>query len=82
MRIEKLVGNRERIGLWPVPDEIIASFGQVRLIRKLDGRHELKDGTLIERDGAREWCREYVRFVKFDDDSNPSTHFHAVEGRR
>jgi hypothetical protein len=67
MRIEKLGGNRERMGLWPVPDEIIASFGQVRLIRKLDGRHELKGGTLIERETAKEWCREYAPFVVFGD---------------
>jgi hypothetical protein len=67
MRNQKSVRIGERDGLWLVPDEIIARFGQVRLVRKQDGRHELRGGTVMERVRARLWCLEFAPFVGFDD---------------
>ena len=56
-----------RLRFWQAPDEIIARFGQVKLVRKHDGRHELRGGTVLDRIKARLWCLEYAPFVGFDE---------------
>jgi len=50
---------------WPVPDEVIASFGSVRLIRNADGRPELIGGTAYDQITVRKWCRRFAPFVQF-----------------
>jgi len=67
MRTQKSVRIGELDRLWPVPDEIIARFGQVRLVRKREGRHELRGGTWMERVRARLWCLKFAPFVGFGD---------------
>jgi len=46
--------NSSWLGLTSV--ETIARFGAARLVRKLDGRHELIGGTPAEHSAARDWC--------------------------
>jgi hypothetical protein len=53
------------------PAEIIGHFGQVRLVRKADGRHELVGGTTEARATVRKWCGLYAPFVAFVE---PSEH--------
>ena len=36
--------------------ELIASFGDARLVKKLNGKIELLGGTETDRAEAREWC--------------------------
>lgn len=36
-------------------EELIAAFGQAQLVRKLDGKVELKGGTVEDRQKAKEW---------------------------
>ena len=45
--------------------EIIARFGAARLIRKLDGRHELIGGTPDDLIAAREWCSLFAHDLVF-----------------
>jgi hypothetical protein len=44
--------------------EVIASFGQAKLVKSLDGRYELRGGSKDDRLEAREWismfCHEVV----------------------
>jgi hypothetical protein len=53
MKITKAVSLR------PAPDEIVAKFGLVHLVRKADGRHGLTGGTPIDRAKARKWCAHH-----------------------
>ncbi len=46
-------------------EEIIARFGDARLIRHLDGQHELVGGTPDDLVAAREWCSLYARDLVF-----------------
>ena len=50
------------LGLSPV--ETIARFGAARLVRKLDGRHELIGGTAEDHAAAREWCSLFAPEIK------------------
>jgi hypothetical protein len=44
--------------------ELIASFGQARLVKYLDGKHELRGGSREDRQAVKEWismfCHEVV----------------------
>jgi hypothetical protein len=40
--------------------EIIASWGNAELVRRLDGRYELRGGTPEERQAAREWVSLFL----------------------
>jgi len=40
--------------------ELIASFGDARLVRKLHGKIELLGGTPDDRAEAREWCSLFL----------------------
>ena len=40
--------------------ELIASFGDARLVRKLSGKIELIGGTETDRAEAREWCSMFL----------------------
>jgi len=53
------------------PDEIIGHFGQVRLVRKADGKHELVGGTMEAQATVRNWCGLYAPFVVF---AEPAEH--------
>jgi hypothetical protein len=44
---------------------LIARFGPARLVRKLDGRHELIGGTADDHAAAREWCSLFAPEVVF-----------------
>jgi len=55
---------RKAVILHPAPDEIVAKFGLVHLVRKADGRHGLTGGTPIDRAKARKWCAQHTPFVK------------------
>lgn len=44
---------------------LIATFGTARLVRKLDGRHELIGGTPADLTAAREWCSMYAHDLVF-----------------
>ena len=45
--------------------ELIARFGDARLVRHLDGRHELIGGTLDDLAAAREWCSLFAHDLVF-----------------
>jgi len=45
--------------------ETIARFRAARLVRKLDGRHELIGGTPSEHSAAREWCSIFAPEIVF-----------------
>ena len=36
--------------------EVIARFGEARLVQRMDGRHELVGGTRSDHQAALEWC--------------------------
>ena len=40
--------------------ELIASFGDARLVKKLTGKIELIGGTETDRAEAREWCSMFL----------------------
>jgi hypothetical protein len=44
-------------------DEIVGHFGQVRLVRKADGKYELVGGTTGAQTMVRNWCGLYAPFV-------------------
>ena len=46
--------------------ELIAQFGPARLVRYLDGHHELIGGTEDHRATAREWCSLFAPEVVFN----------------
>jgi len=50
---------------WPVPDEVVARFGTVRLVRKADGGHDLVGGTRHDQASAKKWCSRFAPFVGF-----------------
>ncbi|HOY60800.1 MAG TPA: hypothetical protein PK640_21975 [Verrucomicrobiota bacterium] len=39
----------------PETDEVVAVFGQAKLVRRLDGKTELRGGTHQDRITAKEW---------------------------
>jgi hypothetical protein len=45
--------------------QIIAVFGVARLVKNLDGRHELVGGTADDRAAAREWCSMFAHEIVF-----------------
>ena len=54
--------------VWPVPDEVIATFGTVRLVRKADGGHDLEGGTRHDQVAVKTWCHRFTPFVGFGGD--------------
>jgi hypothetical protein len=52
----------------------IARFGPARLVRHLDGRHELIGGTAEHHAAAREWRSLFAPEVVFTSDSQSGTH--------
>jgi len=65
MKIKNLGGINRSNRVWPVPDETIATFSTMRLVRKADGRHELMGGTACDQATVRKWCRRFAPFVGF-----------------
>jgi hypothetical protein len=55
--------NSSWLGLAPL--ETIAYFGPARLVRHVDGRHELIDGTPAHHTAAREWCSMFAPEIVF-----------------
>ena len=41
-------------------EELIASFGDARLVRQLDGKMELRGGTPEDRTAAKEWISLFM----------------------
>jgi hypothetical protein len=55
-----------RANWFPVKEyELIATFGTARLVRHLDGRHELIGGTEDDLTAAREWCSLFAHDLVF-----------------
>jgi hypothetical protein len=50
--------------------ELIASWGQAQLIKYLDGRVELKDGSKDDRQAAQEWISLFWREAVLRDDQS------------
>ena len=46
-------------------DELIAQFGQARLLRNRDGRYELRGGTPDNHAEAREWASLFMHEAFF-----------------
>lgn len=44
---------------------IIARFGDAKLVKKANGRHELLGGTADDQTNAREWCSFFAPEVVF-----------------
>lgn len=51
------------------PPETVGQFGEVRLVRKSDGQHELVGGTMEKRAIVRAWCARFATFVVFAEPS-------------
>jgi hypothetical protein len=55
-----------RANWYPVKEhELIATFGDARLVCNLDGRHELIGGTSDDLTAAREWCSMFAHNQRF-----------------
>ena len=66
MKINKSVRSRAiNFNLWPVRQALVARFGPARLVRHLDGRHELIGGTENHHATAREWCSLFAPEIVF-----------------
>jgi hypothetical protein len=46
--------------LKPADEELIASFGEARLVRDLDGKYKLLGGTPDDRTAAKEWISLFM----------------------
>ena len=46
--------------LKPTDEELIASFGEARLVRDLDGKYKLLGGTADDRTAAKEWISLFM----------------------
>ena len=46
--------------LKPPEEELIAGFGEARLVRRLDGKFELRGGTPGDRTAAKEWISLFM----------------------
>lgn len=57
------IKNSSWLGLAPV--ETIARFGAARLVRNLDGRHDLIGGMPADHSAAREWCSLFAPQIVF-----------------
>ena len=57
----------KKLRLRPALDEIIGHFGQVQLVKKYDGQHELVGGTEDQRRRVRQWCDQFASFLVFVD---------------
>jgi len=53
--------------------ELIASFGEARLVRYLNGKFELRGGTETDRSEAKEWCSLFLHGAVFTS-SSPRVH--------
>lgn len=58
---------------------IIARFGEAKLVKKADGRHELIGGTAGDQTNAREWCSLFAPEVVFSGPSRNSAGIAFVE---
>lgn len=47
--------------------ETMATFGQARLVKKLNGKIELLGGTPDDRSAAKEWCSLFLHEAVFSD---------------
>ena len=65
MKINNLGRIKKSNRVWPLPDEPVATFSTVRLVRKADGRYELMGGTAYDQATVRKWCRRFAPFVGF-----------------
>lgn len=57
MPCRTLAGMRFKYADWILRDtaEVVAVFGQAKLVRRLDGKTELRGGTAQDRVAAKEW---------------------------
>ena len=44
----------------PPPEELIATFGEARLVKTLDGKIQLRDGSPEDQARAREWMERFL----------------------
>ena len=51
--------------------EIVARFGDARLVRHLNGRYELRGGTPYDRQQVREWCSMFLHEAAFACNASP-----------
>jgi hypothetical protein len=51
--------------------EVIAGWGEARLIRHLDGRYQLVGGTAEDQAVVREWISLFAHHIVFTSDSPP-----------
>ena len=56
--------------------ELIASFGNARLVRMLNGQFELRDGTPADHAEAKEWCSLFLHNAVFS--TSPRVHHPAT----
>jgi hypothetical protein len=65
--MKKLMGLGTRTALRALAAEprVIAVFGNARLVKRADGRHELLGGTAADHAEAREWCTLFAPEVVF-----------------
>jgi hypothetical protein len=56
--------------------ETMATFGEARLVKKLNGKFELRGGTAADRTEAKEWCSLFLHNAVFS--SSPPQVHHAA----
>ena len=67
MNMKKLmgIGPAANLATFNFGPRLIATFGNARLVRHLDGRHELQGGSATDCAEAREWCSLFAPEVVF-----------------
>lgn len=45
---------------WQTQDELIASFGEAQLVRKANGRYEIRGGSAADHQRAKEWISLFL----------------------
>jgi len=58
--------RRDLLNFLRSTDEHIAQFGEAELVRRQDGRCEIRGGTLEDRRKAVEWVAMFLPKAKFD----------------
>jgi len=77
MKNRNTCGVNRKNRVWRVPDEVIATFGTVTLVRKADGGHDLKGGTRHDQAAVKTWCRRFAPFVGFEGNIRRCTQFNV-----
>jgi len=55
----------------PERHEVIATFGEAKLVRRSDGKYQLIGGSLRDRDAAKAWVVLFLPHERVSDEKTP-----------